>query len=131
LAKQSIYNFECRVCPVSGVPIAAATFLHTRRAYELLNFSFLLNFSYFITKRQPSSCSRAPPAPARGPMSTAPHVHKPVQQPANGGGMFSGVVGTILEGMAFGAGSAIAHQAVDAVVDSLSGSGSKKAKIDK
>jgi hypothetical protein len=63
-------------------------------------------------------------------MSTAPHAHKPEQQPANGGGMFSAIVGTFIEGMAFGAGSAIAHDAVDAVLDSLSGIGSKKAKIE-
>jgi coiled-coil-helix-coiled-coil-helix domain-containing protein 10 len=40
--------------------------------------------------------------------------------------MFSGIGSTIVQGMAFGTGSAIAHRAVGAVADSFSGSGSGK-----
>jgi len=38
--------------------------------------------------------------------------------------MFSGIGSTIAQGMAFGTGSAIAHQAVGAAVNSMSGGGS-------
>ena len=37
--------------------------------------------------------------------------------------MMSGLMGTMAQGMAFGAGSAVAHQAVGAAVNSFSGSG--------
>mmetsp|Transcript_19942 Transcript_19942/g.32316 ORF Transcript_19942/g.32316 Transcript_19942/m.32316 type:complete len:112 (-) Transcript_19942:203-538(-) len=43
------------------------------------------------------------------------------QQPARSGGMLSGIGSTIAQGMAFGTGSAIAHQAVGAAVNSMSG----------
>jgi predicted lipid-binding transport protein (Tim44 family) len=51
-----------------------------------------------------SSPARAQPAPVRQPA--------PVQAPAQSGGMFSGFMGTMVSGMAFGAGSEVAHQAV-------------------
>ena len=88
---------------------------------------------------QRSSRSRAPAAPARRPMSTsrpappkpappapapAAHPPAPMQQQSSGGGMLSGIGSTIVQGMAFGTGSAIAHRAVGAVADSFSGSGS-------
>jgi len=38
--------------------------------------------------------------------------------------MMSGLMGTMVSGMAFGGGSAIAHKAVNAAVDSFSGGGS-------
>ena len=41
--------------------------------------------------------------------------------------MMSGLMGTMASGMAFGAGSAVAHQAVGAAASALSGSGSKEA----
>jgi hypothetical protein len=41
--------------------------------------------------------------------------------------MFSGIDSIIVQGMAFGTGSAIAHCAVGAVVDFFSGSDSKEA----
>jgi hypothetical protein len=44
-----------------------------------------------------------------------------MQQQSSGGGMLSGIGSTIVSGMAFGTGSAIAHQAVGAVVGSMSG----------
>jgi hypothetical protein len=40
--------------------------------------------------------------------------------------MLSGIGSTIAQGMAFGTGSAIAHQAVGAAVGSMSGGGSKE-----
>jgi coiled-coil-helix-coiled-coil-helix domain-containing protein 10 len=48
-------------------------------------------------------------------------------QSSGGGGMLSGIGSTIVQGMAFGTGSAIAHRAVGAVADSFSGSGSSDA----
>ena len=47
-----------------------------------------------------------------------------MQQQSGGGGMLSGIGSTIVQGMAFGTGSAIAHRAVGAVAGSFSGSGS-------
>jgi hypothetical protein len=51
-----------------------------------------------------------------------------MQQSSGGGGMFSGIGSTIVQGMAFGTGSAIAHQAVGAVVGSMTGGSSKSAE---
>lgn len=71
----------------------------------------------------------APPAPARRPApppAPAARAQPPApmqQQPAKSGGMLSGIGSTIAQGMAFGTGSAIAHQAVGAAVNSMSGSG--------
>jgi hypothetical protein len=48
------------------------------------------------------------------------------QSSGGGGGMLSGIGSTIVQGMAFGTGSAIAHRAVGAVADSFSGGGSKE-----
>jgi predicted lipid-binding transport protein (Tim44 family) len=56
-----------------------------------------------------SSPARAQPAPAR-------QQPAPVQAPAQSGGMFSGFMGTMVSGMAFGAGSEVAHQAVRSVM---------------
>jgi hypothetical protein len=42
---------------------------------------------------------------------------------SSGGGMLSGIGSTIVQGMAFGTGSAIAHRAVGAIADSFSGGG--------
>ncbi len=58
--------------------------------------------------------SRSPPprssATTSRPQPTQqPHTQAPVQQ---SGGMLSGIGSTIMTGMAFGAGSEIAHQAV-------------------
>mmetsp|Transcript_9348 Transcript_9348/g.27907 ORF Transcript_9348/g.27907 Transcript_9348/m.27907 type:complete len:158 (+) Transcript_9348:180-653(+) len=63
--------------------------------------------------------TQATPAPAA---STTP---APMQQTqSSGGGMLSGIGSTIAQGMAFGTGSAIAHQAVGAAVGAMSGGGS-------
>jgi type IV secretory pathway TrbL component len=48
-----------------------------------------------------------------------------VAQPQPSGGMLSGLGSTIAQGFAFGTGSAIAHRAVGAVADSLTGGSSK------
>ncbi len=64
------------------------------------------------------SSSPAPP-PRQAPTVTKP---MPTQQPAQTaqqpktGGMFSGLGSTIMQGFAFGTGSAIAHQAVRSVM---------------
>ena len=47
-----------------------------------------------------------------------------MQQPAQGGGMMSGLGGTLVTGMALGAGSEVGHQAVRAMMGSGSGHGS-------
>ena len=52
-----------------------------------------------------------------------------MQQPAQGGGMMSGLGGTLMTGMAFGAGSEIAHQAVRGVMGSGSGHGQEQAPV--
>ncbi len=44
--------------------------------------------------------------------------HAPVQQPQASGGMMSGLGSTVMQGMAFGAGSEIAHQAVRGIMGS-------------
>merc|ERR1712070_1192012 len=41
-----------------------------------------------------------------------------MQQPAAGGGMMSGMAGTVMTGMALGAGSEVGHQAVRAMMGS-------------
>lgn len=52
-----------------------------------------------------TSARTAPPAPAKA-------------QPQAGGGMFggTGLMGTLMQGMAFGAGSEVAHQAIRGVM---------------
>jgi len=57
---------------------------------------------------------------------SAPPARKPAAAAApqsSGGGMMSGMMGTMAQGLAFGAGSAVAHQAVGAAVGSMSGGG--------
>mmetsp|Transcript_13849 Transcript_13849/g.18078 ORF Transcript_13849/g.18078 Transcript_13849/m.18078 type:complete len:157 (-) Transcript_13849:143-613(-) len=86
------------------------------------------------SRRGGGSMMRRPAAPARPaarPMSTAAKPPAPAPQqksqvPAtqsSGGGMLSGLGSTIAQGMAFGTGSAIAHQAVGAITGSMSGGG--------
>ena len=71
--------------------------------------------------RGPARSTAAPPRPA--PVRQAP-TPAPVQQaPAAGGGMMSGIGGTIVQGMAFGAGSEVAHQAVRSMMGGGGGHG--------
>jgi len=66
---------------------------------------------------RPVSTSARTPAPAASTSTPAPmQAAKP-----SGGGMFSGIGSTIAQGMAFGTGSAVAHQAVGAAVGAFSG----------
>lgn len=65
--------------------------------------------------RSSSSRGRAPsPPPRQAPTATKPMpAQSPVQpQTQQSGGLLSGIGSTIAQGMAFGAGSEIAHQAV-------------------
>jgi len=59
--------------------------------------------------------------PARRPAAPAPAPQQ--QTRSSGGGMLSGIGSTIAQGMAFGTGSSIAHHAVGAAVNSMSGGG--------
>lgn len=61
--------------------------------------------------RRPASTTAPAPRPAAAPPA-------PQQQ---SGGMLSGIGSTIAQGMAFGTGSAIAHRAVGAAANALSG----------
>ena len=64
---------------------------------------------------RPASTSSAPPPAQR---TQAP---PPAQQQSSGGGMGGGLMATVAQGMAFGTGSAIAHQAVGAIAGSFRG----------
>lgn len=68
----------------------------------------------------------APAAKPAPPAAAAPSAVAAAPQ-AQSGGMLSGIGSTIMQGMAFGTGSAIAHRAVGAVAESFSGSGSTEA----
>ena len=69
------------------------------------------------------------PGPSRSARTAAPPQHAPPpsapaqQRP----GMMSGLGGTLMQGMAFGAGSEVAHQAVRGIMGSGSGSGNHEA----
>ncbi|CCI41830.1 unnamed protein product [Albugo candida] len=70
-------------------------------------------------RASPSSASkRQAPPPARTASAQAPaHASQ-----SSSGGMMSGLMGTVAQGMAFGTGSAMAHRAVGAVANSFGGS---------
>ncbi|KAG7397148.1 hypothetical protein PHYBOEH_001197 [Phytophthora boehmeriae] len=69
-------------------------------------------------RRAPAPAQPRRPAPAPARTQSAP---APAPQTSSGGGMMSGLMGTVAQGMAFGTGSAIAHRAVGAVAGSMSG----------
>ncbi|GLD92156.1 hypothetical protein PINS_up000689 [Pythium insidiosum] len=69
-------------------------------------------------KPAPAAPAKPAPTPAPAPAAAAP---APAPAPAQGGGVMSGLMGTVAEGMAWGTGTAIARHAVNAVVDSFSG----------
>ena len=86
--------------------------------------------------RRPAPARPAPARPASRPASTkaapAPQQQSNVPaapQPQQSGGMLSSIGSTIAQGMAFGTGSAIAHRAVGAVAESMSGSGSSEQPV--
>ncbi|CAH0477732.1 unnamed protein product [Peronospora belbahrii] len=64
----------------------------------------------------PAQSRRAAPAPAHAQAAPAP-----AHQSSSGGGLMSGLMSTVAQGMAFGTGSAVAHRAVGAVAGSFSG----------
>mmetsp|Transcript_7076 Transcript_7076/g.8061 ORF Transcript_7076/g.8061 Transcript_7076/m.8061 type:complete len:157 (-) Transcript_7076:231-701(-) len=67
---------------------------------------------------------RSKPAARKPVPATRPAAQVPAKPQSSGGGMMSGLGSTIAQGMAFGTGSAIAHQAVGAIMGSgSSGSG--------
>ena len=71
------------------------------------------------SRSSPSRAPAAAPRPAaRAPAPAAPQAaHPPAPaQSSGGGGMMAGMAGTMMQGMAFGAGSEVAHQAVKAVM---------------
>jgi hypothetical protein len=81
----------------------------------------------------------APPPPARSapaPTPPPPRAQPPAPAPAppaslapapqQSGGIMSGLAATVMQGMAFGTGSAIAHRAVGAVAGAMSGDSSEK-----
>eukprot|EP00401_Gymnodinium_catenatum_P082513 CAMPEP_0117515222 /NCGR_PEP_ID=MMETSP0784-20121206/30469_1 /TAXON_ID=39447 /ORGANISM="" /LENGTH=138 /DNA_ID=CAMNT_0005311033 /DNA_START=41 /DNA_END=457 /DNA_ORIENTATION=+ len=70
----------------------------------------------------PPPARRTPPPPAPAPSARAP-APAPSQQ-SSGGGMLSGLGATMAQGFAFGTGSAVARQAVGAI---MGGGGSSEA----
>ena len=71
--------------------------------------------------RRRSSFGRSRGSSSRRTSSTkAPNKQSSTQNKpqAKSGGMFSGLMGSIMTGMAFGAGSEVAHQAVRGVMNS-------------
>ena len=69
------------------------------------------------SRSSPSRAPAAAPRPAaRAPAPAAPQAAHPPAQSSGGGGMMAGMAGTMMQGMAFGAGSEVAHQAVKAVM---------------
>ena len=73
-----------------------------------------------------SSSRRAiPPRPAASTKKTAPPPARTQTAPPparrEGGGIMSGIASTVVQGMAFGTGSAIAHRAVGGVANAMSG----------
>lgn len=67
-----------------------------------------------------SSKKKSPPPPSRTP--PPPRAGAPAPAPSSGGGMMGGLGGMVAQGMAIGTGSAIAHQAVNGVMNSFGGS---------
>ncbi|TMW63527.1 hypothetical protein Poli38472_002468 [Pythium oligandrum] len=70
-------------------------------------------------RRAPAPAAPKRPAPAPATRQAAP---APAPAQSSGGGMMSGLMGTVAQGMAFGTGSAMAHRAVGAVANSFGGS---------
>ncbi len=73
---------------------------------------------------RPAPATRQASTSATTPAPAAPtSVPAPMQQSSGGGGMLAGIGSTIAQGMAFGTGSAIAHRAVGAVAEAMTGGG--------
>lgn len=68
------------------------------------------------------------PGPSRSTRTAAAPSHQaPPPQTQQRPGMMSGLGGTLMQGMAFGAGSEVAHQAVRGIMGTGSGSGHSEA----
>jgi hypothetical protein len=111
----------------------------TTLSHSILCYLYFLHYYYYYIQRgrrggggAPARRPAAPSRPASRPASTSARTPAPQQSsaaaPAKSGGMLSGIGSTIAQGMAFGTGSAIAHQAVGAVAGSFGGGGSKEAE---
>uniref|UniRef100_A0A7S3K092 CHCH domain-containing protein n=1 Tax=Aureoumbra lagunensis TaxID=44058 RepID=A0A7S3K092_9STRA len=77
-------------------------------------------------RQAPRQVVRTPPPPARQPPPPQPTPQHQSPPPAmaprqQSGGMMSGLMGTMAQGMAFGAGSSVAHHAVGAAMNSMFG----------
>ncbi|MES1912479.1 MAG: hypothetical protein MHM6MM_004748 [Cercozoa sp. M6MM] len=62
-----------------------------------------------VPQKKAAPAKQEAPKPAQQTPAAAP-------QQSSGGGLLSGIGSTIMQGMAFGAGSSVAHRAVDAVM---------------
>ncbi|CAB4289856.1 unnamed protein product [Prunus armeniaca] len=74
-----------------------------------------------MARRSGGRSARPAPAPRHAPARNPPQTVKQSPPPApvqggGGGGMLSGIGSTIVQGIGFGTGSAVAHRAVDAVM---------------
>lgn len=91
----------------------------------------ICRFHYPPQRSRRGGVSRpAPRAQQRRPQSTMAPASRPAAAPpavqSSGGGMLSGIGSTIAQGMAFGTGSAIAHRAVGAAANAMTGGGSEQ-----
>ncbi|CAE7242035.1 SLC4A4 [Symbiodinium necroappetens] len=64
----------------------------------------------------PAPAATQAPPPAQHAPAPAPAAAAPAAAPAAGGGMMSGLMGSMMSGMATGTGMAVANRAVDAVM---------------
>ena len=76
-----------------------------------------------FSRSSPTKSAAAPARPAQRAPAAAPAKAAPQQ--SSGGGMMSGLMGTMAQGMAFGAGSEVAHQAVRSMTGGSSSHGSE------
>ena len=66
------------------------------------------------------SRGRTRPSPRQSSAMTAPRAQAPLQSQTKSPGFFSNMVGTMFTGMAFGAGSEVAHQGIRSMTGSNS-----------
>eukprot|EP00518_Triparma_eleuthera_P000052 CAMPEP_0182454820 /NCGR_PEP_ID=MMETSP1319-20130603/1279_1 /TAXON_ID=172717 /ORGANISM="Bolidomonas pacifica, Strain RCC208" /LENGTH=142 /DNA_ID=CAMNT_0024652845 /DNA_START=23 /DNA_END=451 /DNA_ORIENTATION=+ len=74
-------------------------------------------------RRMPTQTRSRQPAQKSNVPARRPATQAPAQQQSGGGGLMGGLMGTVVQGMAFGTGSAVAHRAVGAVAEGMSGDG--------
>lgn len=93
---------------------------------RIYSLTLSLSFSSVRRSRRGGGSSFGFGSSKRSASTSAPARRAPSQTPApaaqsSGGGMMSGVMGNIAQGMMFGTGSAIGHRAVGAVAGAMSG----------